>query len=559
MLTQKIPIFLSFVTMKTLIPFLAFCFFVCKAHAQWTFDYTANTQVASSSANDCQSIGTADGKTFVAFWKPVAAPTNYELRVQLLDAEGHRRFDDDGLLVSDQLVMSTFTMIWDLALDDSANLYIGVTSTAGDNAGFLYKLDTAGTRRWGNTGVKFASDEGYLPTLCPLPNGELAVSWLQGTGTAMLQKFDWNGDPIWTDNIPYGTATFGQATYPADLYSLTNGEILAVFHGKEGAGINSTLWANKFNSSGAGLWAEPVQLSNKTTRFNAKYSSVQDHDTVYYGFSAATGLRFDAFLQRINPDGTTWGMNGKDFDVSQTYYEMDVKVAANPGSGTVYAISRYTNSSQSQYGERVQRFAKADGSRELGDGAKEVFPLDNRNRNHATDMVMLWEKPLFIIKDGVDNGASPVTLHATWLNEDGDLFGSTFPVALFAAPKGRVTLNQPRLQGAVVVFTEDKGSGEKIYAQFFINPLWESVSAPLRNTQTVQAWPNPARELLTVKSNASIQEVNLVNPIGQLVYRTTAIGERQYTFSAGTLKPGMYRLRIISGDGSSTAIPVVLE
>src|SRR5690554_548921 len=95
--------------------------------AQWTTDTDVNTLVAQSGELDVQAVGTSDGQTYVIFWKNVGAPTNIELRMQILDADGNRKFGDDGMLVSNQLPMSTFTVIMNSVVDADDNLYIGVT------------------------------------------------------------------------------------------------------------------------------------------------------------------------------------------------------------------------------------------------------------------------------------------------------------------------------------------------------------------------------------------------------------------------------------------------
>ena len=69
--------------MKTIITlFTLLTVFV--AQAQWTTETDVNTLVAESEALDMQAKGTSDGLTYVVFWKNVGAPTNIELRMQIL-------------------------------------------------------------------------------------------------------------------------------------------------------------------------------------------------------------------------------------------------------------------------------------------------------------------------------------------------------------------------------------------------------------------------------------------------------------------------------------------
>lgn len=53
---------------STYLPFF-FLALAIPAFSQWTSQTDVNTLVASSETGDVQSVGTSDGKTFVAFWK----------------------------------------------------------------------------------------------------------------------------------------------------------------------------------------------------------------------------------------------------------------------------------------------------------------------------------------------------------------------------------------------------------------------------------------------------------------------------------------------------------
>ena len=101
MKTIKITFFILFAFMASI-----------NVNAQWTTDTDANTVVVDSEGGDMQAISASDGKTFIVFWESVAAPINYELRLQILDVDGSQLLGNNGMLVSDQIPMSTFTYIW---------------------------------------------------------------------------------------------------------------------------------------------------------------------------------------------------------------------------------------------------------------------------------------------------------------------------------------------------------------------------------------------------------------------------------------------------------------
>jgi hypothetical protein len=245
--------------------------------------------------------------------------------------------------------MSTFTVIWSLVIDVNDNLYIGVTGTGGGDPAYAFKMDTNGNHLWGSGGINLGS--GFPVTFLTLSSGEAIVSWFPGTESVM-QKYDSNGNAIWGSTRPIEEG--GDDTVPGNMFELINGDYIVVFH-RLTFGINSFLYAQRYNNHGVAQWANPTQLSNYGTVFNTTYSGLQDGNVIYMGYKASPGSRFDSFLQRLNDDGSLpWGINGSDFDTNQTDYEMDTRIAFETGSLYVWAVCTYTNTSQSLKGEYVQ-------------------------------------------------------------------------------------------------------------------------------------------------------------------------------------------------------------
>ncbi len=453
--------------------FIIFILANVSLQAQWTPLTDVNTEVATSNSDDMKVLGTVNGKTVSVFWKVVNAPINYELRMQVLNDQGVKQLGPDGVLVSNNMSMSTSTAIMKMAVDQNENVYIGATGTNG-GIGFAFKLDINGNHLWGTNGINLGA--GYVVTILPLSTGEAVIAWNANNQT-MLQKYSATGTPIWTvaQQVSNG-ATNGKS--PGDLFELSNNEFLLVFH-VISFGINSTLWAQKYSSMGLPLWTNPVQLSNKSTSWNTSYSATQDGNNVYYGYKAATGTHFDSYLQRINPDGTLpWGINGKDFDITTTRNEMDTKVAFSTGSPYVWSICNYTNSGQSTYGVYIQKFDKVTGDRQFTDTAKVIYPIGSWKVNSG-DLMIVNGLPVFLLKSGLDNGATPTTLHACMLDASGSFAWTyeTKPMGTFSASKKRIHFSKSTNGKVVATFIETKATGgSKIYAQ--------SVSTNNNNTGT---------------------------------------------------------------------------
>ena len=502
---NKIKILLAFIF---LMPILV--------NAQWTTDTNSNTLVVDASGvnADLKAISTSDGKTYIVFWEVVAPPENYELRLQVLDVDGNQTLGSNGVLVSNTIPMSTFTAMWTISIDSNDNIYIGVTGTGGGDPAFAFKLDVNGNHLWGTNGLSVGS--GNVVTILPLSSGEAVVSWLSSSlFKAEMQKYDASGNAVWasTQLIENGS----NATVPANFFELSGGNFIAIFHSVL-SGISTNLYAQRFNVDGIAQWVSPTQISNQSTVFNKFYYGTQDGDVVYFGYSTSHDNRFDSYVTRINSDGTIpWGINGMDFDTNQTDFEMDTRIAFSTGSQYIWAICNYTNTSQNQAGEYVQKFDKVTGVRQFTDNAKVVYPISTDDNVHVDALQLFGDQPLFLLKSGPDNGATPTTLSAVLLDENGDFawVEESRPIATFSGNKGRIQFTKPVSNQNVTVFIEDKGTGARIYAQNFID---DALSINDLENETSLFFNNPIFDYLNVKSTNSIRSISVYNTIGQVIF-----------------------------------------
>ena len=524
--------------MKNLLKLFMFFAFITM-NAQWTTDTVLNTLVADSEVGDMQAIGSSEGKTYVVFWKSVAPPVNYELRLQILDVDGLQLLGSDGMLVSDAIPMSTYTVTWSVVTDNEDNLYIGITGTGNGEPAFVFKLDTEGNHLWGSNGVNVGS--GYSVTVLPLSTGETIVSWFP-EGESVMQKYDASGNTLW--EVTQTIVESGNNTVPANMFELSNGDYIMVFHSIT-YGVNSNLFAQRFDSFGVLQWSNPTQLSNYGTVFITTYDGLQDGDVVYMGYKASPGNRFDSFLQRIDADGTLpWGINGSDFDTNATDYEMDTKIAFEEGSNYIWSSCTYTNTSQSEKGEYIQKFDKETGARMFTDNAKEIFPIGSE-KVHAGSIYLLNDSPLLLIKDGLDNGVSPTSLHALMLDENGDFAWpeETRPLATYSANKRRIQFTKPANNQNVTVFIEDKGTGSKIYAQNFTE---EILAINDHEFESNLSFINPVTTIWEVKSKDTIYAISIYNVLGQTIFELKNNSSNEVSINTEIWNSGIYLMKVNS-------------
>lgn len=530
-------------------------------NAQWTADTSVNTLVSSHNHNagDMNAVATSDGRTFVAFWKSVPAPVNFELRVQLLDENGMQKFGPEGILVSNTIPMhTTGTLPLKLVVDTQNNLYVGLFGTGpvgnlGYHLGYVFKVSPTGTSLWnGSNGINLG-EVSFVPSILPLANHDVLVHYmpdLSQTAISKIQRFTETGTPIWSTPISVLPSNGLSDTAPADMYELSNQDFMVVFHTRLGSDVTN-LYAQKYNAGGVAQWTTPTQLSNKRTSYGEFYSGAQDGDVVYYAFSGSDGIRYDSFVQRINPDGSVpWGINGKDFDINQTLWEKDPKIVVSPGSQYIWAISTYTPSTQDLKGEYVQKFDKITGARQFTDNAKQVFAVDNNFRNHVSDLRLVNDQPFFLIKSVLDNSSNPTFLYAVLLNSLGDFVWPEhfLPVATFAAPKTNVVFTKPVNNTSIAVFVEPKVSGQpKIYAQKFTPSTLSAIDFEA-SENAVMIYPNPAHSSFTIKVTSFIKNIAIYNMLGQKVFNKDLADSPEINISTLNWSRGTYIINIESTD-----------
>jgi hypothetical protein len=90
-------------------------------NAQWNNNTYVNIQISGLTVADMQSASTTDGKTWIAFY--VQNGSNYDMRVQLIDANGYKLLGTDGMLVSSEPSGSAI-YVFNVCVDASNNLII---------------------------------------------------------------------------------------------------------------------------------------------------------------------------------------------------------------------------------------------------------------------------------------------------------------------------------------------------------------------------------------------------------------------------------------------------
>ena len=430
--------------------------------AQWNPNTSVNLLISSLPVADMQQAATTDGKTWIAFYHENAG--NYDMRAQLIDADGYKLLGNDGMLVGNYPSGSA-TYVFNVCVDASNNLVIAYQDErSGPDAAVVYKISQSGTQLWGANGIVLG--QGLAPYPAALSNGEVVIAWNETlSNTLKLQKITTGGTTAWASPISILVGT--TKTTRGQVITNTGGKFSVIYQ-KRGTGISTTLYSQMFDNSGTAIYP-PLQICSQTTSGARYYSVAAEGDTTYCGYYSSTGNRFNSFLQRVNPDGTIpWGMNGSNFNTNvgtNDPYQVQTNINLTPGSDYVWSVCTFCNTNQTQYGVYIQKFLKSGGARQFTNTGKVVYAISGSSDQQAGDLALVDDTPMFMSEN------STYKIFATRLDSDGNFVwpGNRVEISSTSAspskPKMRDGFTPDGPNRCAGSWTEDRGSGYKGYAQ----------------------------------------------------------------------------------------------
>jgi len=208
------------------------------------------------------------------------------------------------------------------------------------------------------------------------------------------------------------------------------------------------------------------------------------------------------------------------------------------------------------YGEYVQKLDKVTGVRLLTETAKELFPINSSFNVHVgREFFLVNDSPLFLLKSGSDNGVSPTSLAMVYLNSTGDLIlpGQSIPLATFSANKKRIQFNKPVGQ-ATIAFIEDKGSGEKIYAQRFTNAI---LGTNIPNNNSLLLYTNPITNILDIKSPINMNTIAIFDSTGKTLFTQNNIKSDSFFVDTENWSQGVYFVKITCENAQENNLKVI--
>jgi hypothetical protein len=446
--------------MKYLSATIALLCAITFTNAQWNSNTSVNLKAANLPATGIGAVGTNDGRTYITFYSSSAG--KYFIRVQLLDQNGYKLFPDTGILLSEKGASSDTD--YNSCADTGNNLIVGSQyDKAGIQTAIINKITANGSRPWGIDGVELGP--GFIPSLIALTNGDILAAWNNGDAVN-YQRIHPDGSLSWLS--PKVISASGDSVSNSQLAAHTNNTFGIIYQQSFDISALTHLYEQRFDIDGNPIWANPVQLSNYGTGFFRHYGRpLSDNDITYMGYFGTSpgGVHNDAFLQRINGDGTLpWGINGApfaDYSTSTDPFEGKIEIAHDSGSSFVWATGALTNPTQDSSGLSVQKFNAENAARLLGNNAKTIFPISSNSERQGGYLLLCNDEPLFIFFDATKK------LFATKLDSSGNFAWNPVKTEIGSSKKQKknYAFTQVYQNEAVAVWQENKDSAVLPYAQ----------------------------------------------------------------------------------------------
>ena len=162
---------------------------------------------------------------------------------------------------------------------------------------------------------------------------------------------------------------------------------------------------------------------------------------------------------------------------------------------------------------------------------------------------------MFLLKSGLDNGATPTTLGVVYLTSTGDFawMDESIDVATFSANKSRIHYTQPVNNQSVAVFIEEKSGAPKIYAQNFIDEVLASES--FEGSRLF--YKNPVSKEFRIESAIEIENVTVFSAAGQKIYSKTFRANETISIKSDGWTPGLYIAKITSTKGAQKELKII--
>ncbi|GEM_PF-3304754 len=515
--------------------------------AQWNTNVLENMPVSPVKAEVNYTATTSDGKTYVVFWEK-GDGFYYRLRVQLLTSTGEKLFGEEGMLVNDTAVMSSFIQTMDIALDSQDNLYLTFVGTS-NGIGYVNKISPSGENLWGSQGVQIETNSVTQVKLLNL-DSNVVVAYIK-TGKGYLKGFEGeSGNELWAEPIFLNSPQTGlNYTSVSEMGAFADGSFIVTYIARDLAyNMRGAVFAQRFLADGSPVWSEPLKVTSVAgATFNRRYNVFADADNFYIGFTlyVSTLGKNVYYTQKIGKDGTLpWGLDGKKFS-TEVYDQSEIRLVEKDNK--IWALGNYKNTTLA--GIYLQQYDKESGEATY-DTPKMIYNVTgDKTLLNVTDLKVFASGHLGFVTQNKISPSVALIYTLVILDEEGDIYHEFEMTA--ETKKTWPTLSVFNQQAILVWQDGRDATKSQIYAQNYILDT-ESLQTSNSPIGLFQVYPNPVISEINIKTNENIKTSAVYDLSGKMV-----LTSKVKTIDVRTLKPGVYILKTTFENGKSATSKLI--
>ncbi len=439
-------------------------------HAQWSSNPAVNNVICSLAGE--QAIPKVaicpNGDIYVGYFSNESG--NYNVRLQRLDGLGNTLWATDGILISNNQ-QDTWLTDWDMTADPANHAILVFNDIRNGNTNvYAYRIAPDGTFVWGANGVALSNNSAFnaAPKVIATNAGNIIAAWMSDQ-VIVMQKINPAGVVQWG---PAGITISGtnSRTWP-QMMPVGTDEFIMKYYDDSGAGWSPTrhVYAQKYNSSGTGIWSTPAVIStaggiSAQTQILPFISDNNGGFYIAWDDDRDNNLLANSWVQHINASGQAlFQANGVEVSTEGTMNHWYPKLGLPSGSQEVYVFWNEINGNQDQWGIMAQKFS-ASGLRQWTDNGLTLIPVSSTNyhpmagRNTDTDMVLFVEEY---------SGSINSFIKAMRVGTDGSFIWTPFlkPVSSVNSQKIHTSISTLSNAQWVLAWEDTRNGTSDIYAQ----------------------------------------------------------------------------------------------
>ncbi len=578
---------------KIITIYLLACILPFVAIAQWSNNPSHNTMIADTIGEQVipHVVRNSAGETYIS-WFSDLGDLNFDVYLQKLNIDGTKAWDNEGLLISNNIT-NTWVTDYDMILDKDENVIIATQDERTGNSNvFAYKISPNGEFLWGNDGIQLSNTTGFdpFPKVVVTDNNDAVFMWAEEPedttqySNINITRLDPDGSIIW-ESILYDTLDMMlpqiiKADNEGFFVSwITKSKSQDTMPGEEN-------WMHvrvqRVGENGFPLWGFGIQVDSSNlmsylSLYTTPYLTSDGNDGTYIMWQSfypnELGGRPTTYVNRIYADGTIWKPDG--YSVStlfENYHaEAQMEYLGNIDK-LVVCWNEYHYNAQNLidcWGVRGQIF-DTNGNYLWADTGKVFVPLNcamdtsysgiKIDESTNDNVILTYNKNYFSI-NGADTGFI-TQINAMSFDAAGDMIWSptVTPISATSSDKYQTSLsnladNQWVLAWNDNISNPEELSGYGIYAQNInVDGVIGPLSVPtliIPNKINLVLSPNPTSNIVninyTLTSNGSVQ-IDLLDVNGRIIKKYNDgkknIGAHSKQIDIMGLNTGIYIVRL---------------